>query len=336
MNELIGAIEPQAAITAQIIAEGPPGPKGEPGPAGPPGPKGEPGLQGEPGPAGPKGDTGPQGEPGADAYQKALEHGYNRTENYFYSALASVDEMVSIVYNLQPWVDGLQYDVNRLKEDFTSVADGKTLLETTISDKGGTVSKVDNVPTFQELADGIGTLSGGAKELIEGTITEINIPEGTTKLRNHAFYQCTDLGVVNLPISIESIGERCFYECSQLHIPWLPDLITSIGAYAFNFCTNLSIGSLPSELITIGEGAFYNCPIITVNFIPNGVKIIPAYAFAYCRGITQMFLPEGIERIANDAFHYCTNLSRIDCDFAEGAVANAPWGATKATITYLR
>ena len=90
MNELIGAIEPQAAITAQIIAEGPPGPKGEPGPAGPPGPTGEAGPQGIPGPAGPKGDTGPQGEPGADAYQKVKEHGADFGEDQFYNILANI------------------------------------------------------------------------------------------------------------------------------------------------------------------------------------------------------------------------------------------------------
>jgi hypothetical protein len=40
------------------------------------------------------------------------------------------------------------------------------------------------------------------------------------------------------------------------------------------------------------------------------------------------------ESIANAAFVACDNLTTINVPWAEGAVANAPWGATNATITY--
>lgn len=56
----------------------------------------------------------------------------------------------------------LKDDVTKLQEDFTSVADGKALVETAISDMGGTVSKEADVATFQELADGVGTIAGGS------------------------------------------------------------------------------------------------------------------------------------------------------------------------------
>ena len=36
----------------------------------------------------------------------------------------------------------------------------------------------------------------------------------------------------------------------------------------------------------------------------------------------------------SSAFDGCTNLTDIKVPWAEGAVANAPWGATNATITY--
>ena len=44
---------------------------------------------------------------------------------------------------------------------------------------------------------------------------------------------------------------------------------------------------------------------------------------------------EGTPRsIASNAFASCINLTTINVPWAEGAVANAPWGATKATINY--
>lgn len=36
----------------------------------------------------------------------------------------------------------------------------------------------------------------------------------------------------------------------------------------------------------------------------------------------------------NDAFEGCTNLTAINVPWAEGAVANAPWGATNAAVSY--
>lgn len=39
-------------------------------------------------------------------------------------------------------------------------------------------------------------------------------------------------------------------------------------------------------------------------------------------------------RIDSNAFYNCSNLKTINVPWAEGEVANAPWGATKATINY--
>ena len=40
------------------------------------------------------------------------------------------------------------------------------------------------------------------------------------------------------------------------------------------------------------------------------------------------------ENIGASAFAGCNNLTTINVPWAEGAVANAPWGATNATINY--
>jgi hypothetical protein len=48
-----------------------------------------------------------------------------------------------------------------LDELFTSVSNGKTALVSDIEDKGGTVSISGDIPTFEELSDGIGTIPTG-------------------------------------------------------------------------------------------------------------------------------------------------------------------------------
>lgn len=519
MNELIGAIEPQAAITAQIIAEGPPGPKGEPGL---PGPKGEPGLQGEPGPAGPKGDTGPQGEPGpagedgVDAYQKAVEAGCTWPEGEFYHNLANMptrgwtieaargivgeydgsvvrpalekalkymgevnqisEALVSEVgetykichddpergayrgdfmfWSGSDWevlsgnreeitrhllssvseaIDRsgmandmanealyntglLKDDVTKLQEDFTSVADGKALVETAISDMGGTVSKEADVATFQELADGVGTIAGGSptddakdslKTLIErdgfsqkkltipdsvkiigpfafynySSIKIDQLPEGITSIGRYAFYStevaftslpetvaridnyafyncpllalnylpsgidriyqysfhgCANLDITSIPSKVKVVDTKGFYGCKKMPLSSLPEGLIDIGSAAFDGCSNLALESLPPNLTNIGSYAFRFCEKLLIEEIPESVTAIGPAAFNSCHSLRTMRLGGNLKTIGDYVFTNCTNLTSIVCDFAEGAVAGAPWGATNATITYLR
>lgn len=468
MNELIGAIEPGATITAQIISEGPPGPmgpiglqgpqgpKGESGPAGkdgapgakgdkgdagaqgPKGDKGDPGEQGPAGtigPQGPKGDAGPAGAPGPDPYEKVVEKGYPHPEDTFYADLgqAVLQDPVQIARGIlseydqsvvQPqlkrtmkymgaaehpngimhsaddigevykiWQDdpelGIQQgdyvvwdgsnwqvisgprqeltdhilsdidslsrgigsaeleiadlltDVATLQENFTSVADGKALVETAISDKGGTVSKAQDVATFAELADGVGSIpAGGAADdlraMIEHTASTITIPDGTTKIGDYAFYECRSLRLTGIPASVKGIGMYGFAGCISLSLELLSDNITDIRDYAFTRCLNLALTKLPSKLKLLGTAAFNECQKLAITDIPLGVTIINTNAFRKCVGLTSIILHSYLTSISWTAFDGCPNLVEITCDFAEGAVAGAPWGATNATITYLR
>ena len=86
---------------------------------------------------------------------------------------------------------------------------------------------------------------------------------------------------------------------------------TKIRGYVFYNCAKLSLTSLPAGITSIGSSAFYNCANLT--------------------SITFEGTPTSI---ASNAFNGCTNLTTINVPWAEGAVANAPWGATKATINY--
>ncbi|RLL12123.1 hypothetical protein D4A47_06240 [Anaerotruncus massiliensis (ex Liu et al. 2021)] len=278
----------------------------------------------------------------------------------------------------------LKDDVTKLQEDFTSVADGKALVETAISDMGGTVSKAADVATFQELADGVGTISGdGAggelKVLIERTTAPIAVPEGTarigdfafykyiglhidhlpdgiitigdsafresditlttlpesmTEVKQYAFYSCVGLALTHLPANINYIRRYSFYKCVNLDMESLPEATEKIEDYGLYGCTKLALTSLPSKLKSIGVYALSNCTNLGLTEI--NIESIGDYALSGCTKLQSIKMGGRIKSISGRAFVNCDNLVEITCDFAEGAVANAPWGATKATITYLR
>ena len=144
----------------------------------------------------------------------------------------------------------------------------------------------------------------------DGNLIEAKL-YGYTKIRDNLYVGCTNLAHVSFSESLTSIGESAFNSCSNLALTSLPAGVTSIGSGAFNSCSNLAFTSLPAGVTSIGSGAFRGCTSLT--------------------SITFKGTPSSIDATA---FNSCTNLTDIKVPWAEGAVANAPWGATNATITY--
>ena len=164
---------------------------------------------------------------------------------------------------------------------------------------------------------GTATGGGGATEpYIEetyndsGNLTNV-VMHGYTSIGNYAFYGCSSLALTSLPAGITSISNSAFYNCSNLALTSLPAGTTSIGNYAFSNCSNLALTSLPAGITSISNYAFYNCT-----------------------GLTTITFEGTPTTIASNVFYGCANLTTINVPWAEGAVANAPWGATNVTINY--
>ena len=170
-----------------------------------------------------------------------------------------------------------------------------------------------NVTEFETVNVNVASSGGGdsqLKGLIEGTTTEIS-DDTVETVKQYAFYQSTVLASVSFP-NLKSIGSGAFYNCTNLALTELPSGLTSIGSSAFNGCTNLALTELPSGL-HIGLSAFRACTRLT--------------------SITFKGKPRQ-NVIPTSAFQNCSNLKTINVPWAEGEVANAPWGATNATINY--
>ena len=80
--------------------------------------------------------------------------------------------------------------------------------------------------------------------------------------------------------------------------------------------------------------AFYNCSRLALTSLPSGLTNIGSNAFSYCTGLTSITFEGTPTSISSKVFSKCTNLTTINVPWSEGEVANAPWGATNATINY--
>ena len=166
-----------------------------------------------------------------------------------------------------------------------------------------------------------------------GNLTRAEI-QGYKKLRNNMFYGNAYLTRVYFPEGVTSIGDRAFHGCTQLALTSLPESVTSIGDRAFYGCTQLALTSLPEGVTTIWPNAFYKCTNLALTSLPEGLTDIGTLAFYGCTSLKEITFKGTPRSIDKKAFASCSNLETIHVPWAEGAVKNAPWGATKATIHY--
>lgn len=130
------------------------------------------------------------------------------------------------------------------------------------------------------------------------------------------------------------VGSCAFKNCKDLVSIKFPDTITDFAEDTFNGCTGLTKIVLPKNLRNMYGGNFIGCTSLTEIVIPASVENITNKAFENCTGLTTVTFKGAPDIIASDIFTGCTNLTTINVPWAEGAVADAPWGATNATINY--
>lgn len=182
--------------------------------------------------------------------------------------------------------------------------------------------------------------SGGGSDtemliaLVRRNASDIVIPEGAKVIGIYAFYNYSNLKSLFIPDTIIEIASSAFYGCVNLNLTSLPNGITNIGSYAFLNCKALELTSLPESLRSIGGYAFKGCIGLKSISIPETVNTVNIGAFESCTGLETVTFKKAPTTLNGGAFNLCTNLKTIKVPWAEGEVANAPWGATNATIIY--
>ena len=173
-------------------------------------------------------------------------------------------------------------------------------------------------------------------ERLSGHIT---IPNGTTKIGNHAFRNCLGVTGFTIPASVTTIGDYAFSACSITGIT-IPEGVTSIGKGAFYSCGSLVTVSIPDSVTSVGQGAFPKTTKMQYTTYKNGkylgnannpylvfvnrtstditsceihpnTRFIMEEAFSGCTSLTKLEIPEGVLSIGYRAFYNCSSLTSL-------------------------
>ena len=147
--------------------------------------------------------------------------------------------------------------------------------------------------------DGLNACTSGSLDLkanIQGDYYVI--PEGTTRIRNHAF-EYTSLSSITIPSSVTEIDDYAFYSTRLTGIT-IPSSVDAIGTSTFA-STNLQEINLPDSVTYLGQSVFFRCESLTAATLPSGLTSIPHQLFDFCP-LTGITLPTGITSIGEYAF----------------------------------
>lgn len=146
---------------------------------------------------------------------------------------------------------------------------------------------------------------------------------------------------IYFPPNLTYIGDSGFFRTAGKIETEIPDTVTYIGNQAFQYGGNSSkvLTKLPSNLTYIGDSAFAGYFIFEKLDIPATVDYIGTKAFDggyHKTSLIEVKFRGTPTTLGNTAFNSNTALANIYVPWAEDnpLSANAPWGATNATIHY--
>jgi len=172
-------------------------------------------------------------------------------------------------------------------------------------------------------------------------IQEYRIPDGVTKIGEHAFDDCGIEEVV-FPESVNAIGACAFWNCHFLNEITIPKSVTDIGesivldgitvhvaedneyfiaedGVLFSkdktrllvYNREESIYIVPDEVTTIDRDAFSGS-ILEEIVLSDKLQFIGYCGFSWCEKLISIVIPGGVETISSQMFDSCFALERVE------------------------
>lgn len=202
----------------------------------------------------------------------------------------------------------------------TTIGDVNTILENmlgmTLEDVTVTPSTSQQTVTAGEGYDGIGTVTVEAVSLENKTVAPSTSQQTITAGANYNGIGTVTVGAVTSAIDSDIVAGNIKKDVTILGVTG-----TYEGSGGASY-KNVLIGLLDGSIETLD--------------IPDGTTFIRSGSCVMLENLIHVTIPNTVEEIEHNAFAGCTKLETIEIDNYEDEIDDAPWGATNATVTWLR
>lgn len=143
----------------------------------------------------------------------------------------------------------------------------------------------------------------GARLYFDGRlVTQLNIPEAVTEIKDSAFVCCNSITKVKMHNGVTAVGAEAFLGCQNLTSVTMSKQLKYIGNMAFGGCDRLSDVTMYGNVTEISPYMFNDCDSLVSVKIPDGVKKIGTGAFENCNSLKHVEIPESVICIGDVAF----------------------------------
>lgn len=182
-------------------------------------------------------------------------------------------------------------------------------------------------------------------------LTQVTLPSGLTEIGDRAFAS-NKLASITIPSTVTTFRNYVLADNSFTTFT-IPSTVTTRGdgiinknlisdstAFMYNSAGTklISYGgsnktvTVPNAANAISNIAFYNCGLTSVT-LNSTLQTIGNYSF-YGNTFTSITIPNSVVSIGAGALPY--SLTTVNIDKTSGSITGSPWGATSATINWLR
>ena len=184
-------------------------------------------------------------------------------------------ELGSTTTNYEPYIDPIEYqaEADGTVKGVTSIYP-TTMLTVNNTEVVINCKYIKNIEKTTPLA-----------AVIDGSIAEVEIPNGATKIAMYKFYNSLSLKKVKIPSSVKTIESSAFQNCVSLQEIVIPKSVTSIQHTTFRNCKSLKsvVFEEGSSIASIPNYMFYDCEKLEEIKIPSKVTLIGSFAFQNCK-----------------------------------------------------
>jgi hypothetical protein len=168
---------------------------------------------------------------------------------------------------------------------------------------------------------------------------DVRFPDDITQVVSRLSYQS---GITSIDLNnVRSVKYISAFEgCTGIETFRAPELLT-FGGSMFQSCTSLYAGQMMDLSViapkcqTLDSRCFQDCNMSEIR-LPQTLKKTNTYSINRNSNLTKVYFtgkPNDIV-LGGATFDTVANLRDIYVPWSEGEVANAPWGASRATIHY--